>query len=199
MGNHILINIFSFFLNMKLLILLIAIGVAQAFIVPAIAKTALNTGCKGVVTILCDCLEAEAKKNVAFIPKPLDLTSFIAKVKGTLKTSMNGTCDKLTSVLRNRRLMGLPGLSTITGVAGKLTGAAVKLVIAPIKASICTGLVVAIKSAAAAIGILVLPSCATDPIKKKCESMVDGMTKKITGRRTLLRRLNALSRQLDSF
>merc|ERR1712195_54221 len=185
MGNHILINIFSSFLNMKLLILLIAIGVAQSFVVPAVAKTALNTGCKGVITILCACLDAQ--------------------------------CDKLTGLLRNRRVMGIPGLSTVTGlagsvtgvaggvvgnvagVAGSLTGAAIGLVIAPIKASICNGLVIAIKSAAASIGIVNLPSCATDPIKKKCESMVDGLTKKITGRRTLLRRLNALSRELNSF
>merc|ERR1712195_12253 len=198
---------------MKLLILLIAIGVAQSFVVPAVAKTALNTGCKGVITILCDCLEAEAKKNVAFIPKPLTLAPFIAKVKGQLKTGLDAQCDKLTGLLRNRRVMGIPGLSTVTGlagsvtgvagnvagVAGSLTGAAIGLVIAPIKASICNGLVIAIKSAAASIGIVNLPSCATDPIKKKCESMVDGLTKKITGRRTLLRRLNALSRELNSF
>merc|ERR1712166_1327163 len=124
MGNHILINIFSSFLNMKLLILLIAIGVAQSFVVPAVAKTALNTGCKGVITILCVCLEAEAKKNVAFIPKPLTLAPFIAKVKGQLKTGLDAQCDKLTGLLRNRRVMGIPGLSTVTGLAGSVTGVA---------------------------------------------------------------------------
>jgi hypothetical protein len=61
--------------------------------------------------------------------------------------------------------------------------------------SLCPSTVLLVKAAAASVGIVTLPACATEKVKQECVKMVT----KIVTRRTLLRRLYALKSELENF
>jgi hypothetical protein len=217
---------------MKFLAILLIIGATQCLI-PIPVKTALKAAWVPLVTTACDCLVAEANKNIKFIPAPLNLTQFTAKIRDvTQKSAIAGFNAMIDKTRRTGLLSGVTG--AVTGAAGaavgavgsavKYTGATVGNVAAlgtkildvnvagvnlgkavsglagaalktALIKSLCPSAVLLVQAAAASVGIVQLPACATNKVHDECVKMVN----QLTTRRTLLRRLNALRSELNNF
>jgi hypothetical protein len=198
----------------KFLAILLIIGTSQCLL-PAPVKSGLKTAWAGIVTVACKCLVDEATSKTSFIPKPLTLKAFTDKVEQiTKKSAIDGFNALIDHTRRSRRtnFVGKIWSATTGGVAalgtglinvgsvgkdlakkvGTLTGGALGTAL---KTALCPSTTLLVRAAAAAIGIVTLPACAVSPVSDACKSMID----KVVKRRTLLRRLNSLKRELQNF
>jgi hypothetical protein len=198
----------------KFLAILLIIGTSQCLL-PAPVKSGLKSAWAGVVDVACKCLVDEAKSKSSFIPKALTIDMFIEKVeKITKKSAIDGFNALVDKARRTRRTSfvgkiwsastgGVAALGTgiinvknaskdLAGKVSKLTGGALATVL---KTALCPSTVLLVRASAAAIGIVTLPACAVSPVSDACKSMID----KVVKRRTLLRRLNSLKRELQNF
>jgi hypothetical protein len=178
---------------------------------PAPVKSGLKASWAGVVTVACKCLCDEAKAQAKFLPAGVPLDAFLKKVEDVTKKSAIEGFNHLVDKARRTRRTGVLG-SMVGGIhalgtgiinvgnvsadiakkAGSLTGGALTAVL---KTALCPSTVLLIKAAAAAIGIPKVPACAVTPVSDACKTMID----KVVGKRTLLRRLNSLKRELQNF
>jgi hypothetical protein len=198
----------------KFLAILLIIGTSQC-VLPRAVKSGLKTAWTGVVTVACKCLIDEAKAKTSFLPKGVPIDAFIKKVETITKKSAIEGFNALIDKARRTRRTGVVGKITrgikggikalgtsiikiadvskrIAKKAGSLIGGALAAVL---KTTLCPATVLLFRAAAVAIGIVTLPACVVTPVSDACKKMVD----KVVGKRTLLRRLNSLKRELQNF
>jgi hypothetical protein len=132
-------------------------------------------------------------------------TGLIGSVGGAISGAAGTATSAVGSAVKYTGAMvgGVAALGTkiidvnVAGVnlknaVGNLVGAALKTAL--IK-SLCPSAVLLVKAAAASVGIVTLPACATNKVTEECTKMIN----KIKMRRNLLRRLIALKSELENF